>query len=138
VSFLVDTCVLSELTKPRVNAGVDTWFAEQASDSLFVSSLSVGELVKGVELLPASKRRRELGAWLGELRTTFSSRIVGIDSSSAALWGQLAARAQKAGRPLGVVDGLLAATALHLGYSLVTRNAKDFKNTGVVIVNPWT
>jgi predicted nucleic acid-binding protein len=138
VSFLVDTCALSELTKPMVNPGLAMWFSEQSADALYVSALSVGELVKGIELLSPSKRRRELVAWLGELRSTFSSRIVGVDDAIAALWGQMAARAQRSGRSLGVVDGLLAATALHFGYGLVTRNAKDFKYTGAVIINPWT
>lgn len=104
---------------------------------LFVSALSVGEISQGVELLPNGRRRRTLTAWLGELRTVFSGRILPVDADIAIRWGRLSAKAKAKGRLLSVVDGLIAATAERTGYQIVTRNEKDFEVTGIAVLNPW-
>jgi predicted nucleic acid-binding protein len=113
------------------------WFDAQDATALFVSVLTLGEIEKGVSLLPASRKQVALTSWLGTLRSTYAARVLSIDTAVAAIWGRTAARAQRAGRSLGVIDGLIAATAVHHGYTIVTRNLDDFETTGAAILNVW-
>jgi len=113
------------------------WFDTQDTAALFVSVLTLGEIEKGVCLLPASRKKAALTSWLGTLRSTYTTRILPIDAAVAAIWGQVAARTERAGRLLGVIDGLIAATAVHHGYTIVTRNVDDFETTGTAILNVW-
>jgi predicted nucleic acid-binding protein len=99
--------------------------------------LTVGELCKGIELLPAGAKQKDLQRWLSDLESEFGDRILSIDVETTTLWGHLTARLQKAGVILPSVDGLIAATALRNGMKLVTRNARHFKETGAIIVDPW-
>lgn len=134
MSFLVDTCALSELTKPAPAARVVDWFDVAPSETLFISVLTLGEIRKGVERLPEGRRRDRIAAWLEtELPGWFEDRILPVDAGVAEEWGRLAAR-----RPnLPAIDGLIAATALHRRLTLVTRNEKNFADTGVDLLNPW-
>jgi predicted nucleic acid-binding protein len=137
VSFVLDTCVLSELTRPKPHEGLLRWFDAQESVALYVSALSVGEIEKGIGVLRARRKKRALSAWLGTLRSAYAERILPIDAAIASIWGRTAARLEREGRRLGVVDGLIAATALHHGYTVVTRNVADFERTGVALLNAW-
>lgn len=135
MSFLLDTNIISELRKQaRADQGVRQWFATVDEGSLFLSVLVLGEVRQGVE----QKRKRDtktaahLEAWLGTLETTFSDRLLPIDARVADTWGRLNAL-----RPLPVVDGLLAATALVHGLTLVTRNTDDFAQVRVPLLNPF-
>ena len=78
-----------------------------------------------------------LTSWLGTLRSTYAPRILPIDAAVAAIWGRTAARSERLGRSLGVIDGLIAATAVHHGYTIVTRNVDDFEPAGAPILNAW-
>jgi toxin FitB len=113
------------------------WFDAQDATALFVSVLTLGEIEKGVSLLAASRKKAALTSWLGTLRSTYATRILPIDTAVAAIWGRAAARAERLGRSLGVIDGLIAATAVHHGFSIVTRNVDDFETTGAPILNVW-
>lgn len=136
--FLLDTNVPSELVRPHPEAKVQRWVAAQDLDTLFISSVSFGELRKGIVLLSPGKRRAELEAWIEtDLLTLFSGRILSVTRSVAERWGVLEGQRQMAGRPLNVPDGQIAATALEHGLTLVTRNVKDFADLGVTIFNPW-
>ena len=137
MKILLDTCVVSELRHPQGDPRVRAAVAEQLDDDLFVSVLTVGEIRKGVSLLVESRRRRELESWLTGLVQHFSDRIVPIDDQVATLWGELCAAAQANGRSIPAIDGLIAATALCYGMSLMTRNVDDFAGTGVRLINPW-
>jgi predicted nucleic acid-binding protein len=137
VSFLLDTCVVSELTRPKPHANVIRWFEAQDAAALFVSVLTVGEIEKGIAALPTGRKRVALSGWLATLRSTYGDRILSIDAAIAAIWGRTAARIERAGGRLAVVDGLIAATAVHHGYTVVTRNVGDFVKTGVALLNPW-
>lgn len=137
MSFLLDTCVLSELTRPRPNGGVVAWFDAQDAEALFVSALTVGEIEKGVAALPSGRKKRLLAGWLATLRSTYAARILPIDAPVAAIWGRTTARLERSGQAVGVVDGLIAATALRHGYTVVTRNVRDFEATGVPLLNVW-
>ena len=135
MSYLLDTNVISELRRKAPNTGVVEWFSQRPATTLYLSVLTLGELRKGVEGLADGKRRGLLLDWLEtELPLFFGGRILAIDSAVADRWGKLAAAA---GRPIPAVDSLLAATAVHHGLSLVTRNSRDFAGFGLDVINPW-
>lgn len=134
MSFLVDTCALSELTKPAPMARVVDWFDAAPPEALFVSVLTLGEIRKGVERLEEGQRRARIAAWLEtELPGWFEDRVLPVDAGAAEEWGRLAARIPN----LPAIDGLIAATVLRHRLTLVTRNEKDFADTGVDLLNPW-
>jgi predicted nucleic acid-binding protein len=98
----------------------------------------LGEIRKGVATLPPSRRRTLLETWLDlDLKSRFAGRILSIDVGVADRWGLLSAEAKRKGKPLSVIDGLLAATALHHNLTIVSRNVDDFAGTHVPILNPW-
>ncbi|HVY34857.1 MAG TPA: type II toxin-antitoxin system VapC family toxin [Caulobacteraceae bacterium] len=135
MSYLIDTCVLSEIVKPRPEPCVIDWFAAVNSDALFISALTLGEILRGVERLPPGRKRERIGAWLEmDLPQWFGERVLSIDAAVSDEWGRLAGLSS---RTLPAVDALIAATALRHRLTLVTRNLADFAGTGVVIVNPW-
>lgn len=134
MSFLIDTCVLSELVKPRRSSQVSLWFEDTPKTSMFVSVLTLGEIRKGIMMLGRGQRRLRLNTWLEtELPMWVGDRILPLDANVADMWGRLMARCKK----LPVVDGLIAATALSHSLTVVTRNETDFASTGVELVNPW-
>jgi len=137
VSFLLDTCLLSELTRPKPHPNVIRWFEAQDSAALFVSVLTIGEIEKGIAALSTGRKKVALSGWLATLRSTYGDRLLPIDAAIAAIWGRIAARVDRDGGTLAVVDGLIAATALHHGYTVVTRNVGDFQKTGVALLNAW-
>ncbi len=137
MSYLLDTCVVSELSRPRPDAGVVAWMAEADVSSLHLSAITIGELRRGALRLPAGKRRTSLSEWGERLRRSFSRRVLPVDESVALRWAESAARAEKSGRPGSFADGLIAATALDRGLTLVTRNVTDFEPFGVSLLNPW-
>jgi predicted nucleic acid-binding protein len=138
LSQLLDTCVLSEFQKPRPEPRVVEWLRGQEEELLFLRVLTLGELQRGVSKLAPSKKHDRLQVWLdADLPTRFAGRILPIDERVAVEWGRLQALAEARGRPIPVVDGLLAATALVHHLSVVTRNRVDFAGTDVHVVDPW-
>lgn len=134
---LLDTCVISELVRPQGAQRVKDRVAAYRADAVYLSVVTLGELVKGVALLPASKKRNRYANALLQIEQGYGRRILPIDAEAARIWGELDADRQKAGRPLSVPDGLIAATAKRHGLHVVTRNVRDFEGTGVLLVNPW-
>lgn len=133
--WLVDTNVISELSRRPPDANVQAWFAQRPTTELFLSVLTLGEIRKWVEALADSGRRSVLREWLErELPVFFAERVLPIDAGVAHQWGQLQA---EAGRSLPAIDSLLAATALHHNLVLVTRNLKDVAGLPVTVLNPW-
>ena len=138
MSFLLDTSVISELVKKNPHDRVLDWIGRQDEASLFLSVLTLGELEKGVAKLAASARKTKLLSWVRrDLAERFSGRLLPIDMHVAARWGQIAGESERRGRPLPVIDSLLAATALVRGFQMVTRNIEDFQRCGVACVDPW-
>lgn len=136
--FLLDTNVLSELVKPKPDANVLRWIEETDESILFLSMLTLGEIRNGIARLGPGSRRGRLESWLQvDLRTRFLGRALSIDEAIADRWGAISADAAAKGKPVPVVDGLLAATALHHNLTLVTRDGSDVAGTGVSTVNPW-
>lgn len=137
MSYLIDTCALSEFTRARPSTAVDAWFAALPDRTEFVSVLTLGELEKGIAKLPLGKRRAALERWFAELRIRFEGRVLDVDATVALEWGRISARAEAEGRPVPVVDTLIAATAIVHGLSVVTRNTTDMARTGAPIIDPW-
>jgi predicted nucleic acid-binding protein len=132
--YLLDTNFVSELRKPRPDPNVLAFMAAAESAALFLSVLTLGELRKGI----AAKRRQDpaaadrLAAWAAGIETLFEDRVLPVDAVVARLWGDLSAAGS-----VPAIDGLIAATALRHGLTLVTRNIKDFQTAGTPLLNPW-
>ena len=138
-AFLLDTNVISELLKPKPEPKVTTWIDGTDEELLFLSVLTLGEIRKGVVLLPRSAHRTSLEGWLSkELPLRFSNRILNVDQEVADQWGHLSGLTSARGVHVGVIDGLLAATAIQHNLTLVTRDTRYVAATGVTLFNPWT
>ena len=136
--FLLDTNVISELVKPRPEANVTAWIEGTDESLLYLSVLTLGEIRRGIAILPQSRRRATLEAWLDkDLRARFEDRILAIDQEVADRWGLLTAAVRNSGIVLPVIDGLLAATALEHNLTLVTRDTSQIPSMGVAVFNPW-
>jgi predicted nucleic acid-binding protein len=139
MSYLLDTCCISELVKKNPNPDVEKWIASQDEQSMYLSVITFGELRKGIEKLPDSKKKKELSRWINEdLNKRFKNRIINITMDIANKWGEILATAEKQGRSLPAIDSLLAATALVNDLTIVTRNTQDMDGSGVDIINPWS
>jgi len=139
MSYLIDTCILSDVSK-KADDGLVAWAAAQNPLDLYLSVLSLAEIQKGIDLLPnGDKRRSVLDGWLRQsLPAQFASRILPIGDAVAFAYGHLAAAGQRTGRPLPTLDGLLLATAQVHDFTLVTRNLRDVEGRGVPVLNPYT
>jgi predicted nucleic acid-binding protein len=139
VKFLLDTCVISEFTKKRPTARVTKWMNQQDEFSLYLSTITIGELYKGIAKLPDGQKKQDLQSWVAtDLTRKFTGRILNVNQEVAQRWGILSANAEKIGRPVPILDGLLAATAQAFGLIFVTRNISHVEITGISILNPWT
>jgi predicted nucleic acid-binding protein len=126
------------LTRPDPNVQVTRWLDSVEESLLYLSVLTLGEIRKGLTVLTSGRRRSSLEAWLDtELMSRFAGRVLPIDSSVADRWGRIAGEAQGRGTSLPVIDGLLAATALHHNLAVVSRNVRDFALPGLASFNPW-
>jgi toxin FitB len=139
VSYLLDTNIVSDIARRR-DAGLLTWITRQNPLDLYLSVLSLGEIQQGIELLDSQHpRREELRRWLQhDLSAQFRERLLPVTEPVAMVYGELAARGRRTGRPLPVIDGLLLATSRAYGLTLVTRNAGDIEGRGVPVLNPYT
>jgi predicted nucleic acid-binding protein len=136
--YLVDTNIPSELTREKPDARVVEFLRNVDKEGMFLSVMTIGEICKGIATLPVSQRRAMLQDWLDiEVRSWFAGRIFPVTEAIAERWGHLAAAAKQRGLTLAVVDGVIAATALHHDLTLVTPNVKDFDGLGIDISNPW-
>ena len=136
--FLLDTSCISELVRPKPEPRVLEWMEAADERLLHLSVLTLGEIRRGVAGLVQGKRRTHLETWLEiDLQSRFAGRIVPVDAAVADRWGLIAAGTARRGKALSVVDGLLAATALHHNLTIVSRNTRDFTDTQVQVLNPW-
>jgi hypothetical protein len=138
VSFLLDTSVISELVKRSPHGPVLEWIDGQDETLLYLSVITIGELEKGIARLSASTRRNSLEAWVRrDLAARFGERLLPVDARTATRWGIIAGEAENRGKPLPVIDSLIAATALTHSFTVVTRNVEDFERCGAACFNPW-
>jgi predicted nucleic acid-binding protein len=137
LSYLLDTCIISELIKPKPEPALVEWLGGQAEDRLYLSVLTLGEIEKGIAKLTDSKRIEKLEAWLEDLRRRFEGRWLEVSLEVGRKWGRIQGEAERAGRKFPAIDGLIAATALHFGCTIVTRNVADLAASGAKIFDPW-
>ena len=138
MNYLLDTCVISELAHENPDKKVVAWISGIPETSLFISVLTLGEIHKGIEKLPESKKRDRLHKWVNsDLRERFKNRVLGIDLNVSTRWGQLQGRAEKIGKPMPAIDGLIAASAIVNDLIAVTRNTSDMEQSGVTLIDPW-
>ena len=138
MKYLLDTCVISELVAKQPSEKVIDWIDNIEQESVYLSVITIGEIYKGIEKLPESKRKINLQKWLNdELIIRFRGKILLVDSDVMLVWGELTGRLDIEGKRMPAIDSLIAAIAIHNNCSLVTRNEDDFKNVALSIINPW-
>jgi toxin FitB len=138
MKYLLDTNVISELISKQPNQKVLDWIDQLDPQSVYISVITLGEIRKGIEKLPESKRKVTLTEWLTiDLMVRFEGRIANITPDVMLTWGAMVGRMEGAGTPIAAIASLIAALALQGNYALVTRNEDDFQHTGVVVINPW-
>jgi len=138
VKYLLDTCVLSELVKKNPSPKVTTWILTTDESRLFISVLTFGEIHKGIEKLPKSKKKEKLHNWVNfELRERFKNRIISFDLQVATIWGKIQALSESSGKGMPAIDGQIAATGICHNLTVVTRNTADMEISGVTLFNPW-
>lgn len=139
MNYLLDTCVISELIKKEPEAQVVNWLAHVSENSLFLSVFTIGEIHKGITKLPESKKKVQLHEWVNfDLTNRFENRILDFDLKAAKVWGLIQGKTELAGKPMSLIDGLIAAIAIAYDMTLTTRNTKDMEASGVRLLNPWT
>ncbi|MGE3818789.1 MAG: type II toxin-antitoxin system VapC family toxin [Isosphaeraceae bacterium] len=134
---LLDTIILTELVKPNGHPAVRSALAEIPTPNVFLSVLTVGEIVKGVVLLAAGPEKKHLTNWLAGIESDCGERILPLDIETARIWGELTAWAQKKGVVIPPADGLLAGTALQHGLHVMTRDTKHFEASGALMIDSW-
>lgn len=137
--FLLDTHVLSELMRERPDAGVLDWFAQNTQAAMHISSVTQAEILMGIALLPAGKRRMALAAAAEQMfEQDFAGQCLVFDAAAAKHYALIVAARVRQGQPMSTEDAQIAAIALATGLRVVTRNIKDFENIdGLTLVNPW-
>jgi predicted nucleic acid-binding protein len=136
--YLLDTNVPSEFSRDRPEPRVVEWLRAQPAAMLFLSAVTIGEIRKGLVMLPPGRRRAELETWFHtDLLIWFRNRILPVTHAIADRWGTLEGECQLKGAPLNTADGMIAATAAEHDFAIVTRNVRDFSGLGVAVFNPW-
>ena len=139
MNYILDTNVISELVAAQPDENVAHWIDSVDPERVFLSVITIGELKRGIEKLPDSRRKGELDRWLNEdLLVRFQDHLLAIDVDMMLAWGDLTARLEAVGKPMPAIDSLIAASTAQRGFTLVTRNVADFAHTGISVFNPWT
>ena len=135
--ILLDTNVVSEAMKPEPNPAVRDWLDAQAAETLFLSSITLAELMFGIGALPAGRRRDGLTRVLEQLLDLFAGRILAFDTEAAMRYAGLAVRARAAGKGFPTPDGYIAAIAASKRMIVATRDTAPFAAVGLEVINPW-
>lgn len=139
MNFLLDTCVISELTSKQANPKVVAWIDSLRDENVFISVITIGEIQRGIELLTQSRKRTQLEEWLNNgILVRFQRNIIPIDTRVIMAWGAMVAHLDKTGAPMPALDSLIAASASYHNLILATRNLVDFKNAQVQVFSPWS
>lgn len=135
--IVLDTNVVSEAMKPEPAPVLRDWLDEQAAETLFLSSVTVAELLFGIGALPDGRRKQKLAATLDGMLGLFDGRVLPFDTDAARRYADLAVAARNAGKGFPTPDGYIAAIAAAQGFTVATRDASAFKAAGVPIIDPW-
>ena len=138
MKYLLDTCVISELVKKEPHPSVIRWMDAGDESNMYLSVLTLGELIKGITKLPDGDRREKLQSWVSnDLAQRFGPRLLEIDAEVSMAWGTLLGEAERRGEKLPVVDSLIAISANVHGLIVATRNVKDMERCQAKVFNPW-
>lgn len=138
MKLLLDTNVLSEVTRPQPAPSVLEWLDALDEDQTFISVISLAEIRRGIALLDKGRRRDALAQWLAEdLPQRFDRRVIPVDQPVALAWGDLMGAAKRSGRGMSSMDRLIAATASAYDLTLATRNIGDFQGWSIKLQDPW-
>ncbi len=138
MNYLLDTCVISEFAARQPTEKVVSWLAKLDPETVFLSVVTLGEIQKGIDKLPASKRKEALRTWLkNDLLVRFRDRLLPLKTGEMLTWGTLMSKVEAKGAPMPLIDSLIAATAVHHDLVVVTRDVDDFAPSGVRLLNPW-
>lgn len=138
MKYLLNTCLISELTKKTPNENVVDWLNSINMEDIYISVLTLGKILKGVSKLTDSKKKDRINSWFQtSVIEKFKNNIVNINDDIAIKWGLIEAESETAGQKIPVIDGLIAASALVHDLIVVTRNITDIEKSGCKILNPW-
>ncbi len=137
MSYLLDTNVISERTRPQPDDNVRRWLRTHRVSETYLSVITLAELEQGIFRLGDTRRAQDLRGFLATVERQFQGRVLPIDRSVAHIWAALTAHVLRGGKGLGYADSLIAATARTHNLTVVTRNTSDFAATGVPLINPW-
>ncbi len=139
MKYILDTCAISELSFPeeKQSQSFISWLSQHEQESIYLSSIVIGEIQKGIDKIDDSKRKNELITWFEEIETNFTESVLPFDKDVAKTWGTMMAFLQRSGKNPPAQDSMIGATALHHNMILVTRNVKDFVNMPIEVLSPW-
>ncbi|TIV85982.1 MAG: type II toxin-antitoxin system VapC family toxin, partial [Mesorhizobium sp.] len=132
-----DTNVVSEVMRPRPNPAVLAWLDDQVAETLYLSSITLAEVLFGIEAMPAGRRKNGLAEAFAAICAIFDQRMLGFDVEAARRYSSLAAKARAAGKGFPVPDGYIAAIAAAKGFTVASRDTAPFYAAGVSVINPW-
>ena len=135
--IVLDTNVVSEAMKPRAHEAVRAWLDNQAAETLYLSSVTVAELLFGVAALPAGKRKNMLTETVDGLLALFGDRVLPFDTDAARSYAELATLARNGGRGFPTPDGYIAAIAASRGFIVASRDTAPYTAAGITVINPW-
>uniref|UniRef100_UPI0031390E9A type II toxin-antitoxin system VapC family toxin n=1 Tax=Azorhizobium sp. AG788 TaxID=2183897 RepID=UPI0031390E9A len=130
--------VISEAMKPTPDDTVRAWLDEQAAETLYLSSVTIAELLYGIGALPAGKRKDRLTEALDGVMELFADRVLPFDIAAARRYADFAVKARAAGKGFPTPDGYIAAIAASRGFAVATRDTSAFDAAGVEVINPWS
>ncbi len=136
--ILLDTNVVSEAMKPEPHPSVRDWLDAQAAETLFLSSVTIAELLFGIGALPEGRRKEHLAAALDGVLELFAGRILPFDTAAARRYADLAVKARAAGKGFPTPDGYIAAIAAAHGFAVASRDESAFRAAGMTVIDPWT
>lgn len=135
--IVLDTNVISEAMKPEPHPAVRAWLNDQAAETLYLSSVTLAELLFGIAALPVGKRKDMLALTLDGLMGLFRDRVLAFDTDAARHYAELAVTAKTAGRGFPTPDGYIAAIAVSRGFIVASRDTAPYKAASVAVINPW-
>ncbi len=136
--FLLDTNVISELVRPRPSGKLLSWLSEQPNEVLYISVITLAEIMRGVFKLENGSKKIKLHVWVRkEIPKKFSGRILDFDQEAAFLWGEWQGEGDKIGKPYAMMDAQIAAIAARFELVFITRNIKDFSHLPIQLLSPW-
>lgn len=135
--IILDTNVISEIMKPSPCAAVRSWIVACTASELYTTSITIAEILYGIERLPSGQRKESLRTTSLEIFHGFEDRILPFDTAAAIAYSSIVDRRDRLGSPIAGFDAQIASICLTHRATLATRNVKDFQNTQINVINPW-